>query len=135
MLTRSIQDFISNSKINRNWSQNPSKSIEISKTFDFYFRLRCCFEKLFLTGIYISHCIIFTLLELIFTSSLFFSLNILIKFIFSNIQSTISWRYYEQQDTYILRRRNCNAVYRSFYITAVQPSILSRQLRRQYIFA
>ena len=43
MLTRPIQDFISNSKI-INWlkigAKNPSKSIEISKTFDFYFRHR-----------------------------------------------------------------------------------------------
>jgi len=52
MLTRSIQDFISNSKINRNWSR---KSIEINRNFE-NFRLlfstskRRLFEKLFLTG-------------------------------------------------------------------------------------
>jgi len=51
MLTRSIQDFISNSKINRNWQ----KSVEINRNFE-NFRLlfstskRCLFEKLFLTG-------------------------------------------------------------------------------------
>ena len=40
MLTRSIQDFISNSKLIEIRAKNPSKSIEILKTFDFYFRLR-----------------------------------------------------------------------------------------------
>jgi len=52
MLTRSIQDFISNSKINWNWSQ---KSIEINRNFE-NFRLlfstskQHLFEKLFLIG-------------------------------------------------------------------------------------
>ena len=48
MLTRSIQDFIFNSKINRNWSQ---KSIEINRSFE-NFRLlfsKRLFEKLFLS--------------------------------------------------------------------------------------
>jgi len=48
MLTRSIQDFIFNSKINRNWSQ---KSIEINRNFE-NFRLlfsKRLFEKLFLS--------------------------------------------------------------------------------------
>ena len=50
MLTRSIQDFISNSKIN--WSQ---KSIEINRNFENFCLLfstskRHLFEKLFLTG-------------------------------------------------------------------------------------